>query len=306
MIVEDSNDPACEERFNVKPVVCEQACDLPCEGAVRESGHPFWIQRNPNNGIRYRNVQLRVNAFSVIGDQPGQVLNFSGGQLDELTEILNPDRNFNSAGAFSGYWNTQMPLANEFIQAILGNLFGSPNDPVIMLTYDAAGVDSFTTLRIEHYECHRFRLEVEVNFEASSAKHVYLRRWSYSEEGSTVNETSFLTNFGEFEGRGSLPAYNSIRRNRCNPDFPDTPLCQDPQPLSIGVENTGDFQYLLFADDNSNRSILWITEYALPAVNNSSQANVIMPPLDITYEVRAIAVDSETTCATVATTTINP
>ncbi|WP_367388234.1 carboxypeptidase-like regulatory domain-containing protein [Lewinella sp. LCG006] len=301
VIVEDSSTPACEQRFDAKPVVCEQGCGLPCNGITRECGHPFWMQRNPNTSIRYQRVQLRVNTFTVIGDQPGQAVNFNTAQLGQLTEILNPSGDFSTASVFSSFWNSRMPDANEFIQSVLGDTFGSPEDAVILLTYDPTGVDNFTTLRIEHYSCHTYVIEIEVSFSgASVGKHDYRRFWQYRESGSEVREEVIINSNQTFQGEGRLPAYNCIIRDRCNPNNPPQELCTEPTSLEINFDPGGN-QLFLFANNAGERPVLWMVEYAFPAILSGTQVETnLQADFNTNYVIRAIAVDPDTTCASVA------
>jgi hypothetical protein len=194
-----------------------------------------------------------------------------------------------------------MPVANEFIQSVLGDTFGSPEEAVILLTYDPSGLDNFTTLRIEHYRCHSYVIEMEVSFSgASVGKHDYRRFWQYREAGSEVRELAILNSNTEFQGEGKLPAYNCIIRDRCNPNNPPQELCTEPTGLDISFDG-GDNQLFLAANNAGERPVMWVVEYAFPAILSGAQAQMnIEANFNNNYTIRAIAVDPETTCASVA------
>ena len=303
VVVQDSSEPACERSFTVDPLTCQEACDLPCNGITRESGHPFWMQRNPNSNIRYEEVSLRVNAFNIINNETGEVVSFTTSELQNLTEILNPDgANFTTSSTFSQFWNARFPAANKYIGEVVDARFGNPAYPVITLNYDAAGVDGFTTLRVEHYECHQYVIELEVRFSgASVGKHDYERRWIYTESNSEVFERAIENGANVFEGAAKLPAYQTVIRDRCNPLVPPRPLCEDPQPFSMNYDFAGD-QLLLFASDTNGRTVMWSVEYTMPSVATGEQAEVrLYQGSTPVYVIRAIAVDEATSCATVIT-----
>lgn len=305
VIVRDSNEPACERTFTAEALTCAQPCGLPCNGITREAGHPFWMQRNPS-GVRYQNVQVRVTNLTVLGVQANEVVTFNTDQLGELSEILNPNSSFNSAGAFTSFWNQRIPQANEFIRSELGDVFGTPEHPILTLNYDAAGVDGFTTLRIEHYDCHQYTIELMLSFSgASVGKHDYERTWIYTQQGSDVFERAVRNQQEEFIGRATLPAYNAVIRDRCNPNVPDQQLCVDPEPFQIATEANSQ-EIFLFAQNANGRDVMWVTEWLLPAIGSGEQTSgAVTPDFSPTYVVRAIAVDPETTCASSATTTVN-
>lgn len=303
VVIQDSSNPACERSFTAEPVTCVQPCGLPCNGMTRESGHPFWIQRNPAPDIGYYNVQVRVTNLTVIGEQPNQVVSFNANQLGQLSEILSPNGNLRTAGTFTASWNQRIPRANDLIRSVLEPAFGSPEHPILTLTYDAVGVDGFTTLRIEHYDCHQYTMELLVSFSGvEPGIHDYERNWIYTQNGSQVFERSSRNNQEQFEGRAILPAYNSVIRDRCNPDVPEEVLCTETDPFEI-VEVLG--ESILIASNVDGRDVMWMAEYALPAIGMGEQFETrLFGSITSRFVIRAIAVDPTTSCATSASISI--
>ena len=306
VLVQDSGDPACETRFTVKSQTCEQGCNLPCGGRTRECGYPFWMQRNPIPQVPYRNVKLEVTSLSVAGEIPGQAVTFNSEQLGRLTEILNPGRDFPNPGSFTSFWNGQIAEANAFLQEQLGSALGSPDQPILRLTYVANSPGGLTTLQIEHYVCHQFNFEINLAFFSETDKQPYQRQWRYSNAGVEVREQSELSGQFVSDTNGSLPAFNCVLRNRCNPEEPAVVLCQNPRTVRIVRENLDNnrFRFIVQPQATAGFPILWIAEHGLPAINKGPQFDTTLP-FAHTYDVRVIVVDPETTCASVARLAVN-
>lgn len=312
VIIQDSSDPPCERAVNIEPHVCEQACNLPCDGITLECGHPFWLQRNASNELAYLNVQLTVTRFIVQGDASSQVVVFGDDQLAVLTEILNPNGDFTSVGGFSQFWNSAMPQANDFIQEVMTEAFGSEAGTVITLRYDPDGVGRFSTLWIETYECFRYIFEVQLEYLGANGKSRFLRGWQYTSEGTNVREQSENLSGEESEvTSASVPRYNCVRRDRCNPDASPVELCQDPFEVSIVQDPTAGGNIVLGVVPQevvANNAIIWDVQYGIPSLASQPFFDCFLIPtvIGITAWARVLVVNPATGCAAFAEVEIPP
>lgn len=302
VVVRDSSEPACEARVQIDEHECESPCTLPCNGLTLNCGHPFFLQRPTNNDLPYLAVTLKVEAFAVTGDTPERRVTFTDDQLTKLTSILNPDRNLVSASAFTQYWNRAIAEANTFIQEQMEAVF-TPDDGIILtLEYDPTGVNNFTTLRVTRYACFDYNFVLSIEHR-DRFERFYQYRWSYSSKGATL-ELVVRDGDNVSEMRSSLPPYNCIELDRCDPNAEERARCQDPRAVGI-IEAREGRQFLrrsLRIEPEFNElPKLWYVEGGMPPAGTASKLSVQFPRDNTTYEVRVIVVDRTTTCASVAT-----
>ncbi len=290
--ITDSNDPACEQRITVEPVNCPEPCGLPCNGITTEPRYPFWIQRNRNSDLVYRDVQIIVTNFALFNES-GDTLPVDTGQL---TEILNPASDISTTN-FLRFWNRAIRLANEFIQAELVDQL-EIEGPAIRLSLVQDNSPNFTTLRIEHFECHRFEFSLEIRFRSDrgDVSPSYTRVFNYNQMGTTFTEV--IQNIEEPQtNNGFLPAFDVIRRDRCNPDSPEIPLCEESRETDIIVQTEGR-RVFLDTEPSEDLPTLWILEHGIPSVFlGTTMDSSILGNTD--YEARVIVVDPNTTCSAI-------
>lgn len=303
VIVRDSSEPVCEARVQIDEHECDPPCTLPCNGLTMNCGFPFWLQRPTSAESPYGNVTLEVASFAVDGETPEQRVVFNAEQLKNLSAILNPGRDLLNASAFSQFWNRQVPEADKYIQNQLEPIFGAEAGVVLALTYDPTGVNGFTTLHIERYACFDFAFQLVVSYRGAQEQSNRLR-WTYSSKGAELSQVMTDPNGNTSEIRAGLPPYNCIEIDRCNPDAPERSLCTEPQNISIQSQpdRRNPLQYS-FSVEPALAALpkLWYIEGGLPPAGTGETLSVRFPRDGRTYEVRVIAVDQTTTCASVAT-----
>ncbi len=290
--VTDSNDPACEQLIKVEPVNCPEPCGLPCNGITLEPRYPFWLQRNSNADLVYHDVQLIVTNFELFLEN-GDSLPVDTGQL---TEILNPDRDI-ATNNFLLFWNNAIAKANKFIRQELGDKLGIEETP-IRLTLVQDSSPNVSTLRIEHFECHRFEFSLEVRFmtDIGNFKPSYTRVFSYNQLGTTFTEN--IENIEKpRSNKGVLPAFDVMRRDRCNPDSKETPLCKEPKETAITFK-TEERNIFLGTKPSEDLPTLWILEHGIPALFlGTAMESSIMG--NTAYEAKVIVVNPDTACAAI-------
>lgn len=306
VVVRDSSEPACEARLLIDQHECEPPCTLPCNGLVMNCGYPFWLQRPTKTDSSYGKVTLEVVSFVVNGDASEQLVEFNAEQLRELSAILNPGRDLLNASTFSQFWNSHVPEANLYIQKVLEATFGAEAGGLLELTYNPAGVNGFTTLHIERYACFDFVLQLKVAYRGTQEQLNSLD-WTYTSKGVELSQVMTEPNGNTSEVRTELTPYNCIQKDRCNSNAPDQTFCKEPQKIEIqGQSVRGDrLQYVLSLEPAlAELPKLWYIEGGFPAAGTGENFSVRFPHDGRTYEVRVIAVDPATTCASVATTQI--
>jgi len=294
--ITDSSEPTCEQRITVEPVTCPEPCGLPCNGITRELGYPFWMQRGGR--LTYFDVQLVVSNFEITLANGDRIPVDTG----QLTDILNPDRNLD-INNFTRFWNRAIPRANEFIREQLQDQL-EIDEPAITLNFVQNASPNFTELRISHFECHQFNFSLELQFisEREDTRPIYFRRLNYTQDGFTFSENVDNIDPPHFN-TGSLPAFNVIVRNLCEPDAPERPLCEETFETSIFIDPSG-FDVFLGTEAPDGLPKLWILEHGSPAMvaGNGMQSSL---QGNTNYEAKVIVVNPDTTCAAIAVREIN-
>jgi hypothetical protein len=300
LVIKDSSTPPCQESLSIPAHQCEEDCKLPCDGIMMECGHPFWMQRNASNQWQYQEVQLRVVNFFVQGETPTQSVSFNRDQLSKLTDILNPNTEFNSASSFSRFWNESIPRANEYIQIELQEVFGSEIGTILSLSYKPDTVDRFTTLWIETYECFQFHLELDLHYFGNTENLRFNRKWRYSNKGSEVNEeVNYYSKI--FNSTAGIPPFNCTQKNRCHPQSEPIALCKKPFEVGIIPEPFSGNRHSLIVQPEeivANSAVLWDVQQGVPGISSEQSFNVETSILyESVYLARVLVVNPETGCA---------
>ncbi|MCB0550982.1 MAG: carboxypeptidase-like regulatory domain-containing protein, partial [Phaeodactylibacter sp.] len=303
VIVQDSSDPACERRAVIEPHDCPQACLLPCAGLAMDCGYLLWLQPFKNEDTFYMNVDLAVRRFRVSGENAngGSMVNsnFTSEQLRELTRILNPAGDITMPN-FHQEWQVRIGAANDFINQVLAEDFGPQAGAVMKWEYVPEGLNGFSVLRIEAYACHTFDIQIIVNYR-DRYERPYRRQVRYTSNVGTTTEVSYTGLDGnQLNASSKIPAFNCIRRDRCNPNTPEEPLCTDPVALEMAYDSAFPQLFVSISSPSGlDYPVHWEFELGSPPIGSGLNSNTDLPEPGI-YEVKAVAVNPENTCASVA------
>lgn len=301
--VTDSNTPPCTATTEVKAFACPEACTLPCGGVTMQSGHLFWLPLSIDTKATYRRVRINVNKFVVSGERnsSGEIVTktFTPGELKNLSEILSSAPSQFQMAVFHNIWSEIVLKANDFIQQTLGAAFGSEAGLVMNWTYDANSLEGFAVLNIERYTCHQFNIDLEVGYDQQDAK--FARKITYNtlvgNPAQSVSNIDIQWTLGQQTGggKGRVPGFNSIRRNRCTNGNP-VPLCKTP--IQVNIPKDGDqISALSIVPVNENDVVFWEFNLANPTISQEFKPQEPQV-LFSTTEVKVIRVQEDGGCAT--------
>lgn len=186
--------------------VCEQPCQLPCEGQSRRCAYRLWLQPpGPNTPYKILNV-LKPIRFRFNGKDfeiPAEKV-FGGLTAAELNE------RFDQAMA------SAIDRLNEAVNAILIENFGPEANPRLHLSYEVSELLPFRAMWIEHFVCETFRLEFD--FEHAQPSQVVLVTVAYGNEALASGEPfggMILTDHRRDNRQTRVPAFACSERNQC-------------------------------------------------------------------------------------------
>ncbi len=278
VVISDSSQPACEQTFEIKGISCEKAlgCKLPCGGATTAWHYPFWIQRN-QKGFSFEKVGMTVLRFGVLDASTGRSLQFNEEQLRELSERLSPDNDLNTAAVFTRSWNSALEKANEYLQAQLGDSFGSQEATVLALGLDNGKFGSLSTLRIAHYDCMRFELLLQLRFETAAGKITHQREWRFTEASCEYTLRDQLSDGQSQSSKGSLLAFAPERFNRCRPEEAAKATCEEVAEIKVqqaGIDREV-YRLLITSPSTANeQTAMWLTEHGILGLHSGPEASV--------------------------------
>lgn len=310
LTVQDSDEPPCEARITVEPYECQgNDCNLPCDGITQLCHYLLWLQpptpEDTSPYSAYNDVQLNVESFEVAGRE------FSYEERIQLTTILSisPAEQPVFASNFISIWYDRILQANNFIQNILETEFGTDMGPILSWTFMPISnfAPDFAILGIETYECFEYRFVINVRYSVLNGAMEYERRTVYTNQGITIYVTSFLQETETDEVSIDLPGSDCRRTNRCDTDETTERFCREPrvQP-ELSLDISGNTVQVSVNINSSADRIYVECHYAsrLFASDDSTPSFDLLPepyPADRVY-VRALVIDSTTSCANSAST----
>jgi len=230
----------CSRSIEVQHI-CDEPCQLPCEGQSRKCAYRLWLQP-PVDGTEYieynqlENLKLRYNGKPVDLPDANQLLQIP---VDAL------NKNFVNA------MTQTIGKLNEIIRNVLNEMFGDVGKTRLAITYEPSEGDPFGILWIEYFVCESFNLEFDYMFQKPEQD--LKLRFRYTNEpdeaGNPFNGT-ISTNFGMNNERNVVPAFDCRERNQCvGSDFAN--LC---------LEKIGNPDFSIRQMDNSFFNLTSITK----------------------------------------------
>lgn len=208
------DDKKCSSSIDIQHV-CEEPCNLPCEGKSRKCAYRLWLQP-PNKGTAYRSYNpLKEVSFRFNGQE------FN---LPQMMQESADDLNAN----FDAIMAKAVGQLNEEIAKALTGKFGDAGKNRLVLTYEPTKDDPFALLWIEYFVCETFSIEFEFNYAKPSPG--FMLQFRYTNEPDAnfkpINGT-FTTNI-ELNGKQTfVPAFDCRERNQCTgSDY--VKMCTDP------------------------------------------------------------------------------
>ena len=197
--------------------ICEEPCNLPCDGISRRCAYRLWVQP-PARGSEYKTYDTADSR--IVLRYNGKTFTLPVGSVAMPTEGLN--------GNFDNTVGGLVKKLNELIAKEIGN-------GLVELSYQPDAKDPFALLWIEHFVCETFSL----NFSYSTAnpKTPMALNVEYTNEpepsGAPFDGVTFINRRANNQ-RTQVPAFNCTERNQCTKS-PAVPLCKGPQ-LKLSID----------------------------------------------------------------------
>ena len=175
----------------------ELGCDLPCKGLATRRRYPAWAPV-PHRDDPYRYAGLRL--FRVLlADEDGNRL------FDEdLSALVAPLLDPNTPISSSSYPGKMEQVCATVSQAVAGALDPALGETAFAVDYDRAT----STLRIEAYNCHAFRIQIE--FQLAGQQLELHELWTYTDKGVQVEHRS-----GENTAAYATPSFGPVALDKC-------------------------------------------------------------------------------------------
>lgn len=239
----------CSRSIEVQHI-CDQPCQLPCEGQSRKCAYRLWLQP-PVDGTEYidykqlENLRLRYNGKPIDLPDSNQLLQIP-------VDALNKD--------FVKVMSQTIGKLNEIIGKVLNEVFGEIGKNRLTITYEPSEGDPFGILWIEYFVCESFNLEFEYMVQKPEQNLQLRFRYTneHEEAGNSFNGT-ISTNFGMNNERNVVPAFDCRERNQCTgSDFTNLCLGKIGKPdFSIRQMDNGFFNLTSITKNRTLVSWVW-------------------------------------------------
>lgn len=198
--------------------VCEQECELPCEGVSRRCAYRLWLQP-PSDEAPYEGYRQ---------DIPFK-LRFNGNEITLQTEGIPPLTAEDLNQSFHDTMARFIKALNEVVNQALREQVG-PIENRLVLTYQPEERDPFGILHIEHFVCETFSLEFNYTFaRPNPAFTLAVRYGNEPVPGAPPFDGAVFINLRLNNKETRVPAFDCSERNRCTgSEFQR--LCEGPQP----------------------------------------------------------------------------
>jgi hypothetical protein len=223
---------------------CKKPCDLPCAGIALRRGYYFSL---PN----VKDSRFQVN-FS-FESQKGEKIDLSEKVHGILQEVAGDSKSF-----------------VKQINALIAETTGSSD--WLKFDYNQSEPGFMDTWWIEYFECLEFSFGFSYPLGVVVAV-VPITTVTVTPTASTI----LVTQLEKILLKVTIPAFDSIKIDKCNPEIPAIPLC--PKELNLKLEITQKLNFpVAFLDvkpsgDDQPVAYLWEVQGGNPAMSNDQQAN---------------------------------
>ena len=263
-------------------------CDLPCEGLTVRCGYRFWLPMTDQKRF-YTFYEARVESFQ---------FEFPQGESVDLNADVNsilqspPDALRNTFDTVVQLWITRI---NGLIDK------KTQKTGWMRLEYSRQPDEPVGTLWIERFECLKFDFRIAASFKRPEMLEQVLVQ--YTPEGTVMK-------FGE--GESTIPPYNCVETNKCNPQRAAVVRCADldlsvtivkkvgraaaSPTVALDVRSTG---------QDTPVAYLWEVQDAVPPISDAKKATFKFQNRDPLRKTVRLTVFTERGCAVSATDAID-
>ncbi len=246
-----------KNKCSVKTEVIHTCCDLPCAGIALRRGYRFWLPE-PGPNSPYRNVGFQKLVFLYEFPQ-GELVDLSN-EVRSIIQATPADLNAGFAGIVAKW------LAR--VNRLIVEKTGKPDWLKLSYESDKPGIQGI--LRIEYFECLKFDIQINSIFQRPEVAEVL--RLAYSPEGTTTQST-----VGGVTGDVvRIPAFDTIKIDKCNPQIPIRALRIEAPNLTLKITKKVDKLKASVTVSPSGRdkpvAYLWDAQDGNPAMANTQSA----------------------------------
>jgi hypothetical protein len=268
----------------------DNPCGLPCDGIAILRGHRFWIPE-PKPQLPVNGYSAEVKTFN-IEDPNGQVIDLTADVNTIVNTAPNPIRSTN----FDSTVQKWMTAINDRITDASGS------DQWVHVEYEPAPEGATTgTLWIDRLDCLEFTFVLNVSFAQAQTKHELVV--GYDARGTIIRDL-------ETNSRVRIPPYDGAKSDKCHPDEPAVPLCDDvsldlkiaheggalPEPLTLTAIPSG---------SDAPVGFLWEVQDATPALANGEKVQFQFDPVEPVEKLVTLTAFTEDGCTVVLRQTLN-
>ncbi|MEN6620784.1 MAG: hypothetical protein ABFD50_04485, partial [Smithella sp.] len=265
-------------------------CNLPCNGIARRCGYRFWMpEPEPEQKKIYTRYEAKVARFMLEFPQ-GQFIDLTaevGKIIQAETDALNKE--------FDNVVHTWLDRINKLIIDKTGF------KDWLRLEYGKTTDEPTGTLRIEYFECLKFEFALQAIFTLPELVETY--EIKYVPEQTVVKIESKYQNL-----EATIPAFNCIQINKCDPLYPVTDLCKNLD-FQLKIMNTLEGGKLILDCTPSGKDIpvayLWEVQDGIPALSSEKKAVFTFVPQQSTVKKIWLAAYTKTGCRVATSTTID-
>lgn len=278
-----TDNAGCKASKNYEHTVPEP-CKLPCKGIALHRGYHF--------SLPFSNNKLQLNELSFTFEYPkGKTVDLS----KEVGEII-----AETAGA--GWSNESFA---KRVNELISKKSGSGDWLIFSYATDTSAPQiSLDTWEIEHFECLKFELKIAWSYSAmTNLAPSYMV--AVNTEGSSIRIFRGDLILADVK----IPAFDTIRIDKCNPDRPSIDLCKGLDIVLDIVKKMNDNQLTLDVEASGNAkptAWLWEVQDGTPLMANGKQTVFSLANVNEGEKQIRLTAFTDKGCRAVATDILKP